>query len=147
MRRFGQPPAKGTTYRRRPGVYAILARGPDALVTYQAGRHNEYQLPGGGVDPGESPLWALHREVREETGWRIARPRVWRRFKRFVFMPEYDLWAEKICTIYIATPVRPLHAPLEPDHSAIWMTLSDAAMALAVSGDRSAVRDFISAGT
>ncbi|MFF5342243.1 NUDIX domain-containing protein [Streptomyces althioticus] len=26
-------------------------------------------LPGGGMDPGESPLEAAEREVREETGW------------------------------------------------------------------------------
>ena len=97
---------------------------------------------GGGIDPGESPLTALHREVFEETGWRIARPRRLGCFRRFTFMPEYDLWAEKICTIYLATPVRPLAAPTEPDHMALWMAPEDAARKLGNAGDRSFVARF-----
>ena len=88
------------------------------LATYPGGTYiKEYQLPGGGVDPGESAVYKrLHREVFEETGWRITQPRVFFRFKRFLFMPDYDLWAEKICTIYSAQPVRRHSTPPEPDH-------------------------------
>ena len=72
IRRYGEPVVAGQIYRRRPGVYAILLRGDDILLTHQAEPDNEFQLPGGGIDPGEHPLPALHREVMEETGWRIA---------------------------------------------------------------------------
>ena len=74
MQRFGLPPKSDETYRRRPGVYAILARGKDVLLTYQAGIHHEFQLPGGGVDPGEQPIAALHREVLEETAGALVDP-------------------------------------------------------------------------
>ena len=70
--RFGKPPEAGQKYTRRPGAYAILLRGSDMLVTYQGAPHDEFQLPGGGIDAGESPLVALHREVFEETGLSIA---------------------------------------------------------------------------
>jgi 8-oxo-dGTP pyrophosphatase MutT (NUDIX family) len=34
---------------------------------------NCWDIPGGHVEPGESPLDALRREVEEETGWRLRR--------------------------------------------------------------------------
>lgn len=135
IRRFGERPIPGQTYRPRPGVYVILPRGDQVLITWQGGMHNEYQLPGGGVDPGEHPIQALHREVREETGWRIARPRRLGAHRRFVFMPDYDKWAEKICTIYVADPIRPISDPTEPDHSAVWVPQAKAADMVATAGD------------
>ena len=142
IRRYGEQVRRGQRYRLRVGVYAILERGGDLLLTCKEDDPSDIQLPGGGVDPGESTLQALHREVFEETGWRIARPRRLGCFRRFTFMPEYDLWAEKICTIYLATPVRPLAAPTEPDHMALWMAPEDAARKLGNAGDRSFVARF-----
>ncbi|MCV2867396.1 NUDIX hydrolase [Defluviimonas sp. WL0002] len=136
IRRFGEPVRKDQKYRIRHGVYAVLARDGDVLITYQAEPAPEFQLPGGGVDPGESPLRALHREVYEETGWTIAQPRRLGAFRRFTYMPEYDKWAEKICTIYIARPTRRLGPPTEPGHQALWVPAKDAARILDNEGDR-----------
>ena len=141
--RYGQPPLKGLRYVPRPGAYAILVRKGRVLVTHQTTPHPEYQLPGGGVDPGESPLQALHREVMEETGWIIARPRRLGAFRRFVFMPEYRKWAEKVCLIYRAWPVRAVAAPSEPGHSAHWLSPVDAARMLGNPGDRCFVADHL----
>ena len=135
-RRFGEPPQKGRTYRRRPGVYAVLWLAGDVLLTHQAEPVPEVQLPGGGIDPGESPLQALHREVYEETGWLIRPLRRLGVYRRFTFMPDYDLWAEKLCTIYLARPTRPLGPPSEPGHTALWMPAATAATALDNQGDR-----------
>ena len=136
IKRFGMPPQRDKRHVFRRGVYAVLPRGGDLLLTFQAAPHEEFQLPGGGIDPGESPIRALHREVYEETGWKIAAPRRLGAFRRFTYMPEYDLWAEKLCEVYIARPVLRLGPPSEPDHEAVWMTVGDAARLLANSGDR-----------
>ncbi|MCB2129129.1 MAG: NUDIX hydrolase [Rhodobacteraceae bacterium] len=136
IRRFGEPARRGQKYGIRHGVYGVLALGGDVLLTHQSEPEPEFQLPGGGIDPGESPLHALHREVFEETGWSIAAPRRVGAFRRFVYMPEYDKWAEKLCAIYLARPVRPIGPPTEPGHQAVWMPAKDAARFLANDGDR-----------
>ena len=138
--RFGEPPRRGIRYGLRMGAYAILPRGGMLLLTRQSDPEPELQLPGGGVDPGESPLQALHREVYEETGWIIAAPRRLGAFRRFAYLPEYDKWAEKLCLIYTARPVRPLGPPSEPGHAALWSAPADAARMLGNAGDRHFVR-------
>ena len=55
MRRFGNVPNLEKKYVRRPGVYAILTRGDQILLTYQEEPDFEFQLPGGGVDKEKIP--------------------------------------------------------------------------------------------
>ena len=142
MRRFGDAPESGRSYTLRTGAYAILPGRNGLLLTHQDAPEPEVQLPGGGVDPGESPVQALIREVYEETGWRIARPIRLGAYRRFTYMPEYDLWAEKLCLIYMALPVVCYGNPTEPDHTALWMSQRDALTHLANSGDRNFVERF-----
>lgn len=136
IRRFGDAKARNQRYSVRPGAYAVLSLGTNLLLTYQSQPEPEIQLPGGGIEPGESPVAALHREVFEETGWRIARPRRLGVFRRFTFMPEYDLWAEKICHIFLARPVLRHGPPQEKFHTAIWVPSREAGQLLANDGDR-----------
>ncbi len=136
IRRYGEPVKPGQSYRRRPGVYAVLLDGDAILTTFQAAPVPEHQLPGGGIDKGEHPIAALHREVIEETGWRIAGLRHLGVFRRFTYMPEYEFWAEKVCTVYVARPVLRLCAPTEPGHTAVWMRAHEALDCLGNAGDR-----------
>ena len=142
IRRFGQPPLPNQRYTLRAGAYAILPLQTRILLTAQIGEVLDIQLPGGGIDLGESPTQALYREVMEETGWRISKPKRLGAFRRFVFMPEYDLWAEKICHIYVAKPTRQICEPLEPSHFTTIMEPSEAAFSLGNGGDRNFVEGF-----
>ena len=60
---FGAPLPE-LAYRPRPGAYALVfdARGRVALVL----EDEDWYLPGGGLEPGETHEQALVREVREE---------------------------------------------------------------------------------
>ncbi len=55
----------------RPGAYALLVRDGELLIVDE---NSGWFLPGGGLEDGESPVEALHREVLEETGYRIDEP-------------------------------------------------------------------------
>ena len=140
IRRWGERVEAGRRYRLRPGAYAILLRGTEVLLTHQAHPRPEVQLPGGGVDRGEGPLRALHREVLEETGWRIGAARRLGAYRRFAFMPEYGWWAEKLCHVYVVRPALRLGPPREPGHTAFWAPLGDAAGLLANPAERDFVR-------
>lgn len=135
IRRYGEVPKAGQRYQVRAGAYGILQRGRQCLLTWQDDPHYELQLPGGGIDPGEGAITALHREVFEETGWRISSPRRLGAFRRFTYMPEYDMWAEKVCHIFLARPIVQLGPPTEPGHTAIWMDITDAVTLVYNAGD------------
>jgi 8-oxo-dGTP diphosphatase len=53
----------------RPCAYAVITN-PEGLVAAvrESGR---LFLPGGGIDPPETPTQAIHRELREELGRRV----------------------------------------------------------------------------
>jgi len=57
----------------RPSVYAIVIKDNKLLVSPQ---FHGYDLPGGGIELGEMPEEALIREVQEETGIIVTRPRL-----------------------------------------------------------------------
>lgn len=140
MRRFGTPPKPGQSYITRPGAYAILLGAKGVLLTHQSEPTPEFQLPGGGVDPGEQVIPALHREVLEETGYSIAAPRRVGVYRRFTYMPEYDIWADKVCTVFVANVGLCLGPPREAGHKAVWMPPVAAFEAVASSGDRDYLR-------
>ncbi len=138
MKCYGQI-KRGQTYTDRAGAYAVILSGRSLLVTEEQSDITEFQLPGGGIDPGESPLQALHREVREETGWVVAPIRKLTVYQRYTHMPDYDLWARKLCHIYLCRPILQRSAPTEPHHTEVWMTQRDAVSLLASPGDADVV--------
>ena len=141
---YGGAPKPEKHYIRRPGAYAILIRDGEMLVTRQTEPAPEIQLPGGGIDKGEHPITALHREVMEETGWRMTLLSRFGTFRRFTFMPEYDIWAEKVCTIFVARPTLQISEPTEPGHEALWLPPHLALEVLGNPGDRAMLHRFLS---
>ena len=51
-----------------PGVAAIIRNDSNQILLQRRGDNGLWSLPGGGVDPGETPAEAIVREVLEETG-------------------------------------------------------------------------------
>ncbi len=131
MRRLGRPPERGAIYIHRPGAYGIIRDGDWVLLSREASPSREIFLPGGGIDPGESPLQGLYREVLEETGWSIRLRRRLGAYRQFHYLPEYGFHACKVCAIYDCVPGRKLSEPLEAGHEAVWFRGDEAVAALA----------------
>ena len=140
--RLGEPVVPGVKYRERTGAYAILPKDDLFLITHQAKPIPEFQLPGGAIDRGESLLSALHREVLEETGWRIRVDRMLCSFMRYSYLPEYDLWARKVCHVFLAFPARRIGPPSERIHSAHWAPAELAVELFDNPGDKAVMQAF-----
>src|ERR1044071_5108457 len=73
-------------------VAGLLARDGRVLVTQRRADQAlplQWELPGGKVEPGEAPVAALARELREELGVETAVGRIWDVL--FHAYPEFDL--------------------------------------------------------
>ena len=81
-------------------------------------------------------LAALHREVHEETGWRVAPVRRLGAFQRYAWLQEEQRWCRKIAHIYQCQAVRRLGPPSEPDHTPLWTRAGLAVDLLAQDGER-----------
>jgi 8-oxo-dGTP diphosphatase len=57
----------------RPSVYGIVLKDESVLLSKQ---FDGYDLPGGGLDLGESPEAGVIREVKEETGVDVQNPKL-----------------------------------------------------------------------
>ena len=148
MIRIGKPWVAGRPYRDRIGVYGLLVgRDGRLLCVHQQGEDDdEMQLPGGGVDRGEQPIAALHREVREETGYVIGSPRRFDTYQSYTWLWDYRYWSRKVHMIYFARVIYRRGPPLEDGHTPHWLAPAEAMRILDVPGDRAMVERALAMG-
>ncbi|MEO6773544.1 MAG: (deoxy)nucleoside triphosphate pyrophosphohydrolase [Kofleriaceae bacterium] len=109
----------------RDGRILITQRGP---VQNQPELALKWEFPGGKVEPGEAPVDALIRELREEIGVTVEVGRIWEVL--FHAYPGFDLvMLVFACTIVPVTSLGSLDAeprPLEV-HDLAWVTAGELA--------------------
>jgi 8-oxo-dGTP diphosphatase len=128
---FGQP-APGRAYPDRPAAFVIVERDGRiavARVTFEGGG-GRLDLPGGGIDPGETPEQAAMRECGEEVGLRVAIEGEVARADHY-FTNEDD---SRVNTrgVFFAARLE-AEAPqlkIEDDHALEWMTPHEALVRL-----------------
>jgi 8-oxo-dGTP diphosphatase len=131
----------GVAYAVRPSAYAIMADGAGriAVVHTPVGVF----LPGGGMDPGETPAVAVVREVAEECGL-VVRVGAWTAAAvQFVWSPTCRAYYEKRST-FVDAVVEGAGAPaVEADHVLAWLDPAAAAAAVAHESHAWAVREWL----
>jgi 8-oxo-dGTP diphosphatase len=120
--------AGAVVWRRRAGVVEV------ALV-YRA-RYDDWTLPKGKLERGESARIAAHREVAEETGARVA-------LGRFLGRTRYRLNADrKTVDYYAARYVDGDFVPSEEVADVRWLPVADAMASLTFDRDRRVLAAF-----
>jgi 8-oxo-dGTP diphosphatase len=95
-------------------------------------------LPGGGMEPHETPQQTVKRESREECGFVLDPGRVTARATQFVYSTEEEEYFEKVCE-FVEAELIGLVAPAENDHELVWLDSEQALKSLSHESHRWAV--------
>ncbi|MHC4933241.1 MAG: NUDIX domain-containing protein [Planctomycetota bacterium] len=114
-RQFGEREL-GHAYVERPSAYLVVEDGKGRVLCVRA--KGDLHLPGGGIDPGETPEEAALRELREETGHEA------RILRRIGEAGQYVRGFNKLGTFFLARVGN--RVAEEGDHEPIWLDPEEA---------------------
>jgi 8-oxo-dGTP diphosphatase len=129
--RFGAPES-GLDYRERPAAYGLLEREGRLALVYVtlSDRPPFYDLPGGGIDPGEDEEQALIREFGEETGLLVrAGPRV-TAAEQYMISAHNEPFLSQGAFFEAIPEGERQELKIEHDHELVWATPAEALVKL-----------------
>jgi 8-oxo-dGTP diphosphatase len=110
-------------YTDRLSVYAIVLDSKGRVLAVE--HKSRYFLPGGGIEPGESPGQALHREILEELGWKVKIGSEIGRAGEYVTVPERGQYINKLGTFFFCELDARSGSPCESDHTEVWLSVDE----------------------
>lgn len=84
-------PCDSDIVKTRSGIFGLILQDDRILLTFPHFDLNAPELPGGGIESGESLSEALHREVYEETGLKIKISSPLKRYRQNALFYVEDL--------------------------------------------------------
>jgi 8-oxo-dGTP diphosphatase len=115
---------EGINYIERPGAYAVIQNKDKQIAVLQTG--TGYFLPGGGLDPGETEVEALKRELMEETGYQISVLSEIGAAVEYIKASDEDKYYKIRSRFYQAQFDAKVGDGIEEDHRLIWLSSEDA---------------------
>lgn len=136
---FGRP-RPGRDHKPRPGAYGVVFDAEGRLLVVE--EFARLYLPGGGLDPGETPEQALHREFEEETGYTVVIERVIGEAREYVAdeTPGVTNAFNKHCYLYAVRLTGGSGVPTIDTNKPSWVAVEDALANLSNEAHRWAVR-------
>jgi 8-oxo-dGTP diphosphatase len=127
---FGSPDS-GRDYADRPVAFGVvLDEGRIACVEVARAGGRDHDLPGGALDPGETPAQALVREFGEETGLKVRPGEIFAYASQYVLKPNGQA-VNNLAAFFVAERVGDDPAlKIEPDQTLVWLTPEEAIRAL-----------------
>ena len=126
-KQFGLP-VSGALYVDRPGAYGIAVNGEGSILAVTV--EGTYALPGGGLEPSETPEEGLMREFLEETGYRIRILQPLGTARQYVFAQAEQIYFNKLCHFFQVALIGHRGPVSETDHLPQWLHCDQAADAL-----------------
>ena len=119
-------------YRDRPAAFGVLVRdGQVAVVRIVKPAVPAYfDLPGGGVDEGETPELAVVREFGEETGLKVAVREPLTLADQFFIGSEGVPWNNRSSFYVLDLVGEDASLQVEDDHTLVWLAPHEALAAL-----------------
>jgi 8-oxo-dGTP diphosphatase len=129
--RFGEP-RPGLKYRDRPSAYGLLEQdGRLALVHVSLpGRAPFFDLPGGGIDEGESEAQALIREFGEETGLVVTAGDFVTRAEQYMISAHSEPFLSQGGFFEAELVAERPELKIEDDHTLVWLDANEALLRL-----------------
>ena len=122
MKQFGKIIA-GVHYIKRPTVSALILSKDRRIVAVEF--MGKYFLPGGGIEYNETPHEALHRELKEELGWKIKIVKEICRAEEYLYATLDKKHFNKQGIFYMADKTERI-APSEIcEHQPLWLTFEE----------------------
>lgn len=128
---FGRP-EPGRSYRDRPAAFGIVEReGRIAVVRVAKPGHPAWiDLPGGALDPGESPEQAVVREYGEETGLKVAAGEAYARADQMFVNTDGEAFNNRATFFRLSLQGEDPALKIEDDHALAWLDPQEALTAL-----------------
>jgi 8-oxo-dGTP diphosphatase len=112
----------GRSYRDRPAAFGVLERGGKiALVRVEKPGHAPWlDLPGGAIDPGETPADAVVREYGEEAGLRVRALEPFALASQYFLNTDGEALNNQATFFVLALEAVDTALKVEDDHTLVW---------------------------
>ena len=118
----------GIEYINRPGAYAVIVSHDRQIAVIEA--DNGYYLPGGGIDPDETPIEALKRELLEETGYQVNVMAELGTALEYIHASREGKYYQIRSSFFLVELGSRTGTGMERDHRLIWISLEQASRLL-----------------